>query len=63
MVSFMLWLLYPQGRNPWYILDRRLGVPQSHSRVVVKRKIPSPCRDLQLRFIKYLCDIGVFLPS
>jgi hypothetical protein len=23
--------LYPQGKSPWYPLDRRLGVPQSHS--------------------------------
>jgi len=28
---FMPWLLYPQGRSPWYPLDRRLGGPQSHS--------------------------------
>jgi len=23
--------LYPQGKSPWYPLDRRLGGPQSHS--------------------------------
>jgi hypothetical protein len=31
MVSVTLWPLYPQGKNPWYPLDRRLGGPQSHS--------------------------------
>jgi hypothetical protein len=23
--------LYPQGKSPWYPLDRRLGGPQNHS--------------------------------
>jgi len=23
--------LYPQGKSPWYSLDRRQGEPQSHS--------------------------------
>jgi hypothetical protein len=27
----MPWLLYPQGKSPWYPLDRRLGGPQSWS--------------------------------
>jgi hypothetical protein len=27
----MPWLLYPQGRSPWYPLDRRLGGLQSQS--------------------------------
>jgi hypothetical protein len=40
VVSFTPWLLYPQGKSPPYPLDRRLGGPQSHSDVVVKRKIP-----------------------
>jgi hypothetical protein len=31
MVSFMPQLLYPQGKSPWYPLDRRLGGPQSQS--------------------------------
>jgi len=25
VVSFMPQLLYPQGKSPWYPLDRRLG--------------------------------------
>jgi hypothetical protein len=29
---------YPQGKNPWYPLDRRLGGPQSWSQKVEKRK-------------------------
>jgi len=31
-VSFMhCWLLYPQGKRPWYPQDRRLSGPQSQS--------------------------------
>jgi len=29
LVSFMPWLLYLQGKNPWHPLDRRLGGLQS----------------------------------
>jgi hypothetical protein len=28
LVSFMRRPLYPQGKSPWYPLDRRLGGPQ-----------------------------------
>jgi hypothetical protein len=31
VVSFMPWLLYPRGKNPWYQLDRRLDGPQRQS--------------------------------
>jgi hypothetical protein len=31
VVSFTPWLLYPQGKSPWYPLDRRLGWPHSWS--------------------------------
>jgi hypothetical protein len=31
VVSFMHWPPYPQGKNPWYALDRRLSGPQSRS--------------------------------
>jgi hypothetical protein len=31
VVSFMPRPLYPQGKSPWYPLERRLGGPQSHS--------------------------------
>jgi len=35
--------LYPQGKNPWYPLDRRLGRPQSWSGCSGKeKKIPAP---------------------
>jgi hypothetical protein len=29
--QFTPWPLYPQGKSPWYPLDRRLGRPQSQS--------------------------------
>jgi hypothetical protein len=31
VVSFTLQLLYPQRKNPFYSLDRRMGGPQSWS--------------------------------
>jgi hypothetical protein len=31
VVSFTPLPLYPQGKSPWYPLDRRLGGPQSRS--------------------------------
>jgi hypothetical protein len=36
----------PQGKGPWYPLDRRLGGVLD---AVVKRKIPSPCRESKPR--------------
>jgi len=31
VVSFTTRPLYPQGKSPWYPIDRRLGGPQSRS--------------------------------
>jgi hypothetical protein len=31
VISFTPRTLYPQGKSPWYPLDRRLGGPQSRS--------------------------------
>jgi hypothetical protein len=31
VVSFTPWPLYLQGKSPFYLLDRRLGRPQSQS--------------------------------
>jgi hypothetical protein len=44
-VSFTPRPLYPQGKSPWYPLDRRLGGSESRSGRGVKRKIPSPRRE------------------
>jgi hypothetical protein len=45
VVSFTPRPFYPQGKSPWYPLDRRPGGPRAGLDAVVKRKIPSPCRD------------------
>jgi hypothetical protein len=46
MVSFTLLLLYPQRKNPWYSLDRRLGRPQIQSgHYGEEKKTLSPARD------------------
>jgi hypothetical protein len=41
--------LYPQGKSPSYPLDRKLGGPRAVLVAVVKRKIPSPRRESNLR--------------
>jgi hypothetical protein len=35
----------PQGKDPWYPLDRRLGGPRAVLDAMVKRKIPSSRRE------------------
>jgi hypothetical protein len=50
VVSFMPWLLYPQGKSPWYPLDRRLGGPQSRSGCGGEEKNPKPPSSNQLKF-------------
>jgi hypothetical protein len=39
----------PQGKSPWYPLDRRLGGPRTVLDAVVKRKIPSHRRESKPR--------------
>jgi len=41
MVSFTLRSLYPLGKSPWYLLDRRRGGSRAGLDAVVRRKIPS----------------------
>jgi hypothetical protein len=46
VVSFTTRPLYPQGKSPWYPLDRKLGGgPIAVLDALVKRKIPSPRRE------------------
>jgi hypothetical protein len=47
MVSFMPWPLYPQGKGPWYPLDRRLGGPQSQSGCSGEEKNSQPLPGLE----------------
>jgi hypothetical protein len=42
VVSFTPRPLYPQGKSPWYPLDRRLGGPQSRSGRGGEEKNPQP---------------------
>jgi hypothetical protein len=46
VASFMLQSLYTLGKSTWYPLDRRLGGLRHSLDTVVKRKITSPCQDL-----------------
>ena len=42
VVSSMRWPLYLWGKNPWYLLNRRLGAPQSWSGCFGEKKITPP---------------------
>jgi len=44
VVSFTPWPLCPQGKSPWYPLDRRLVGPITGLDLVEKRKFPAPAR-------------------
>jgi hypothetical protein len=48
VVNFTPRPLYPQGENPWYPLDRRLGGPQSRSGSDGKEKNSQPLPGLDL---------------
>jgi len=42
LLNFMLWPLYPGGKNLWYPLHRRLGGPQlRNGRGGIEKKIPT----------------------
>jgi hypothetical protein len=41
--------LYPQGKNPWYPLDRRLGGPQSRSGRGGEKKNSQPPPGLRIQ--------------
>jgi hypothetical protein len=49
VVSYIPRQLYPQGKSPWYPLDRGLGGPQSRSGHGGEEKIPIPRRESNLR--------------
>jgi hypothetical protein len=45
VVSFTPRPLYPQGKSPWYTLDKGWVGPRDSLDAMVTRKIPSPYRD------------------
>jgi hypothetical protein len=47
VVSFTPRLIYLQGKSPWYLLDRRLGRPQSQSRRSGEEKNYQPLPGLE----------------
>jgi hypothetical protein len=52
VVNFTPWTLYPHGKNPWYLLDRRLGGPQSWSGHGGKEKTSQSLSGLESLIIK-----------
>jgi hypothetical protein len=50
--------LYPQGKSPWYQLDRRLVGNEAGLDSVVKRKIPIPCRESNPRTPVLVSKLG-----
>jgi len=59
-------LLYPQGKSPWYPLDRRLGEPQSQSRCSGEEKNSQPLPALKALIIQpvaqhYTTELSQFI--
>jgi hypothetical protein len=52
VVSFTSRPLYPQGKSPWYPLDRRLGGPQSRSGHGGEEKNSQPLSGIELPIIQ-----------
>jgi hypothetical protein len=52
VVSIMLKTLYPQGKSPWYPLNRRLGGPQSRFGHGGEEKNSQPLPGLKLLTIQ-----------
>jgi hypothetical protein len=57
----MPWLLYSQGKSPWYPLNRRLDEPQSHSGCSGEGKNFQPLLELNPRtpIIEHLNEYDV----
>jgi hypothetical protein len=67
VVSFTPWLLYPQGKSPWYPLDRRLGGPQNCSGYGGEEKNSqglklSPCLTKHHTMKRYTWQSGGIVP-
>jgi hypothetical protein len=52
VVSFTRRPLYPQGKSPWYPLDRRLGGPQSRSGRGGEEKNSQPLPGVELPIVQ-----------
>jgi hypothetical protein len=52
--SFTPLPLYPQGKSPWYLLDRRLGGTQSWSGCSGVEKNSQPLSGLELPIIQLI---------
>jgi len=55
--SFILQSLYPQGNNPWYPVDRKLGEPQSQSGCNGEQKNSQPIPGLKSLIIQPTAQI------
>jgi hypothetical protein len=52
----MPWPLYPQGKSPWCLLDRRLGGPQSQSGHGGEEKNSQPLLGLEHLIIQLIAQ-------
>jgi hypothetical protein len=60
--SFTLRPLYPQGKSPWYPLDRRLGGTQSRSACGGEEKNSQPLPELEPPIIqRYTAELSPLL--
>jgi hypothetical protein len=61
VVSFTPWSLYPQGKSPWYTLDRRLDGPQSRSGRGGEEKDFQPLKTLEPLIIQPVAQMMMMM--
>jgi hypothetical protein len=61
VVSFTPRPLYPQRKSPWYLLDRRLGRPQSRSGLGGEEKNSQPLPGLERPIIQPVAQRNIIL--
>jgi hypothetical protein len=61
VVSFTHRPLYPQGKSPWYLLDRRLGGPKSRSGRGGEEKNSQPLPGLEPPIIQPVSELSQLL--
>jgi hypothetical protein len=63
VVSFTDRLLCPQGKSPWYPLDRKLGGPQSRSGCGGEEKTSQPLPGLKPLIIQPVAQSYSIIPA
>jgi hypothetical protein len=63
LVSFTPWSLYPQGKSPWFPLDKRLGGPQSHSGCNGEEKNSKPPPGIEILPVAFGIKFTIYITA